>query len=171
MEIFLPSILIVLLAGVVVFTILPRFGPLVLTVIAIILLMFGVYHHYNLFYDEYRLSTWQTTSTFLAPALVLGVALFFILGYILSFFGSGIPVPKAADVVPNVGETVANIVNTAAETVNNVANNVVNGANNVVNNVVNNTVEMANNVNRGFNNALRYNNMNQRNNNRRNNMF
>jgi predicted PurR-regulated permease PerM len=171
MEIFLPSILIVLLAGVVVFTILPRFGPLVLTVIAIILLMFGVYHHYNLFYDEYRLSTWQTTSTFLAPALVLGVALFFLLGYILSFFGSGIPVPKSADVVPNVGETVANIVNTAAETVNNVANNVVNSANNVVNNVVNNTVEMANNVNRGFNNALRYNNMNQRNNNRLNNMF
>lgn len=167
MEIFLPSILIVLLAGVVVFTILPRFGPLVLTVISIILLMFGVYHHYNLFYDEYRLSTWQTTSTFLAPALVLGVALFFLLGYILSFFGSGIPVPKTADVVPNVSDMVSN----AVETVNNVANNVVNSANNVVNNVVNNTVEMANNVNRGFNNALRYNNVNQRNNTRRNNMF
>lgn len=167
MEIFLPSILIVLLAGVVVFTILPRFGPLVLTVVAIILLMFGVYHHYHLFYDEYRLSTWQTTSTFLAPALVLGVALFFILGYILSFFGSGIPVPKVADVVPDVGEAVSNIVNTATETV----SNVVNSANNVMSNVVNNTVDMANNVNRGFNNALRYNNMNQRNTNRRNNMF
>lgn len=168
----MPSILIVLLAAVVVFTILPRFGPLVLTVVAIILLMFGVYHHYNLFYDEYRLSTWQSTSTFLAPALVLGVALFFLLGYILSFFGSGIPVPKATEIMPDVGEMVSNVVNNAAETVNNVANNVVNSANNVVNNVVNNTVEMANNMNRDFNNALRYNNGRVNSNNtRRNNFF
>jgi hypothetical protein len=171
MEIFLPSILIVLLAAVVVFTILPRFGPLILTIIAIILLMFGVSHHYNLFYDEYRLSTWQSTSTFLAPALVLGVALFFLLGYILSFFGSGIPVPKATENMPDVGEMVSNVVNNAATTVNTAANNVVNSANNVMNNVINNSVEIANNMNRGINNALRYNNSNARRGNANSNFF
>lgn len=149
MEIFLPSFLILILAAIVVFTVIPRMGPLVLTVVSILLLLFGVYHHWDLFKSEYRFSTWQDTMGFtgLAPALVLGVLFVFILGFILSFFGSGVPVPAISDVT----NTVSSIVNTAQTAVTNVASNVVTGVTNAANTAIS-TVTGANNrgANAGF---------------------
>ncbi len=150
MELFLPSLLIILLAATVVFTVIPRFAPMTLTVIAIILLVLGVVHHYSLFKDEYRLSTWQTSS-FIAPALVIGVALFFILGYLLSYFGSGVPVPT----IPNV-PSVTDITSGLGSAASTVTTAVTNAANTVVNTVT------GNNSNRGIlsniGNGLRFNN-------------
>lgn len=166
MELFLPSFLILLLAAVVVFTVLPRFGPLVLTVLSLGLLAFGVYHHMSLFKSEYRLATWYDNMTIkaLAPALLIGLTLILTLGFILSFFGSGVPVPA----IPAVGEAVENIGNVASvavenitETVKNLANNTVGAVNNAVNTVSNN---------KGQNNGGLFgmaNNNNKRNNNRR----
>ncbi len=150
MELFLPSILLMLLAGVVVFMILPRFGPYVLTGLSIALLIFGVSHHYKSFYDEYRLATWYQTSSFLAPALVLGIALFFLLSYMLTFFGgSGIPVP-AMPSIPGVDD-VTSAVTSAVNTAKSVVTNTVNTAKTAVSNTVGS-------VNRGLNNSLRFNN-------------
>ncbi len=144
MEIFLPSFLIILLAAVVTFVVLPKFSPYVLTILSIALLAFGVYHHYSLFKDEYRLATWYRNTSFLAPALVLGVALFFILGYIMTFFGSsGVPVPA----VPTEITGAFNSVKTA---VGNVTSRVTTAANNAIN-----TVNES--VNRGINNGIRRN--------------
>ena len=156
MEIFLPSFLIIILSAVVVFTVLPRFGPLVLTVLSIVLLTFGTYHHYKMFKDEYRLASWYKSAGFgiLAPALVLGVALFFILGYILSFFGSGVPVPSMPN-ISQITDTMEAAVNTAVDAVNNTAAAAVNNTANFVN-------ETVNNVNRGINNSLRSGNGNNR---------
>lgn len=151
MEIFLPSFLILAFAAIVVFTILPRFGPLVLTVLSLVLLIFGAYHHWALFKTEYRLSTWQDSMVLkaLAPALILGLLFVIIIAYILSFFGTGVP-------VPNVQEAVANVINTAQEAVNTITENVANtvaNAGTAVTNAANNAVNMANNVinNRNFN--------------------
>jgi hypothetical protein len=129
MEIFLPSFLIVILAAVIVFTVLPRFGPLILTLISIGLLSFGVYHHWSLFKREYTDATWYDSMTvkFLAPALLIGITLLFILGYILSFFGSGVPVPA----MPEVNETV----NTVTENINSAANGAVENITNTVRNL------------------------------------
>ncbi len=159
MEIFLPSFLIIILSAVVVFTVLPRFGPLVLTVLSIVLLIFGTYHHYKMFKDEYRLASWYKSAGYglLAPALVLGVALFFILGYILSFFGSGVPVPAMPN-ISQITDTMEAAVNTAVNAVNNTAAAAVNNTTNFVN-------ETVNNVNRGINNGLRFGNGNNRRNN------
>ncbi len=144
MEIFLPSFLIILLAAVVTFVVLPRFSPYILTILAIALLVFGVYHHYSLFKDEYRLATWYRNTSFVAPALVLGVALFFILGYILTFFGSsGVPVPA----VPT---EITGAFNTVKTAVGNVTSRVTNAVNE--------------SVNRGLNNGIRFNNSRSRNN-------
>ncbi len=151
MEIFLPSLLIILLAAVVTFVILPRFSPYVLTILSIVLLVFGVYHHYGLFKDEYRLATWYQNTSFLAPALVLGVALFFILGYIMTFFGSsGVPVPA----VPT---EITGAFNTMKTAVGNVTSRVTDAANSAIN-----TVNQS--VNRGLNNGIRFNNSRSRNN-------
>ena len=157
MEIFLPSFLILLLAAVVVFTVVPRLGPLVITVLSILLLVFGVYHHWDLFKSEYRLSTWQDSMVFkgLAPALVLGVLFVFILGFILSFFGSGVPVPVPA--IANVTNTISEIVNTAQNTVSNMAANAVTGVTNAVANVKNAAVNVVANNNRAANNMFRRN--------------
>jgi uncharacterized protein (UPF0333 family) len=152
MELFLPSLLIIVLAAIVVFAVIPRFAPITLTVIAILLLIFGVLHHYNLFYDEYRLSTWQTSS-FVAPALVIGVALFFILGYILSYFGSGVPTPVLPN-IPSVGDIttgLSNAATSAATAVTNAANKAVNTVAGVANR---GTTGIANSIN----NSLRLNN-------------
>ncbi len=148
MELFLPSLLIILLAAVVVFTVIPKFAPMTLTVIAIILLVLGVVHHYKLFKDEYRLSTWQTSS-FIAPALVIGTALFFILGYLLSYFGSGVPVPT----LPNV-PSVTDITSGLGSAASSVTTAVTNAANKAVSTVTN----VANRGTTGIGNSLRFNN-------------
>ncbi len=146
MELFLPSLLLMLLAGAVVFAVLPRFGPHVLTGLSIALLIFGVSHHYKSFHHEYRLATWYQTSAFIAPALVLGIALFFLLSYMLSFFGgSGVPVPSMPS-IPGVDDV------TSAVT------SVVNAAKSAVTSTVNTAKSAVGSVNRGINNSLRINN-------------
>jgi hypothetical protein len=144
MELFLPSFLILLLAAVIVFAVLPRFGPLVLTVLSLALLAFGMYHHWATFKHEYRLATWYDSMTFkaLAPALLIGLTLVLILGFILSFFGSGVPVPA----VPQVGEAIANIGNAASLAVENITETVRNIANNATNKVANAVNTAANTV-------------------------
>ena len=168
MELFLPSFLILLLAAIVVFTVLPRFGPLVLTVLSLALLVFGVYHHMSLFKSEYRLATWYDNMTFkaLAPALLIGLTLILTLGFILSFFGSGVPVPA----IPAVNEAVASIGNAASvavenitETVKNLANNTAGAVNNAVNVVTNNNKATGTNNNSSLFGAAN----NKRNNNNR----
>ena len=151
MEIFLPSFLIILLAAVVTFVVLPRFSPMILTILSIVLLVFGLYHHYDLFKDEYRLATWYRNSSFVAPALVLGVALFFILGYILTFFGSsGVPVPAVPAELTGAFNTVKNAVGNMTSRVTNAANSAYNTVNE--------------SVNRGLNNGIRFNGSRNRNN-------
>ena len=122
-------------------------GPIVLTVLSIVLLLFGVSHHYKMFYDEYRLATWYKSASFLAPALVLGVTLFFILGFILSFFGVNVPVP-AAPAIPSLTE------------ITNVATSAVNTVKNTVANTVGNATNTVGNVTRNLNNSLRFNGRN-----------
>lgn len=144
MELFLPSFLIVLLAAIVVFTVLPRFGPLVLTVLSLALLVFGVYHHWSLFKNEYRLATWYDTMTIkaLAPALLIGLTFVLILGFILSFFGSGVPVPAIPEVneaISNIGDVASLAVENITETVKNLANQATNAANIAANTVATNS--------------------------------
>lgn len=152
MELFLPSLLIILLAGAVVFTVIPKFAPMTLTIIAIVLLVLGVGHHYKLFKNEYRLSTWQTSS-FIAPALVIGVALFFILGYLLSYFGSGVPVPTMP-AIPSVTDITSGIGNAA----NKVSTAVTNAANKTVTTVTNVANKGTAGIGNTLNNSLRLNN-------------
>lgn len=160
MELFLPSFLILLLAAVIVFAVLPRFGPLVLTVLSLALLVFGVYHHYTTFKHEYRLATWYDSMTIkaLAPALLIGLTLVLILGFILSFFGSGVPVPA----VPGISEAITNISNAASvaaenitETVKNLANNATNKVTNAVNTAANNRGGLFGSSNNNRNNGRR----------------
>ena len=158
MELFLPSFLKLLLAAVVVFTVIPRFGPHVLTVISLGLLGFGAYQHWSMFHSEYRLATWYEPLKQIAPAIVLGLMFLFMLGYALTFFGgTGIPVPA----VPEVSAAVSSVTNTASSAIGTITNSVKNAAVQAVNTVTNVASKAANAVTgntAGLRNTFRRNN-------------
>jgi hypothetical protein len=83
MEFFLPSILFLLVACGIVFFVIPRFGPLVLAGISLVLLILGIYNHYSLFQTEYRLSTWQSGMIGYAPFIMIGALVLAIILYLL----------------------------------------------------------------------------------------
>lgn len=83
MEFFLPSILFLLVACGIVFFVIPRFGPLVLAGISLVLLILGIYNHYSLFQTEYRLSTWQSGMIGYAPFVMIGALVLAIILYLL----------------------------------------------------------------------------------------
>ena len=135
MEFFLSSVFILIFGAVVSFLLIPKFSPTVVLVIAAALLGFAVYHHMDLFKNEYKLSTWQTGLIAYAPFIVLGFMILFILGYIFtSYRGGEVPVPNMESI------------NTPAETINSIANSVTNTISNATNNIINTTKNVANNV-------------------------
>lgn len=89
MEFFLPSILFLLVACGIVFFVIPRFGPLILASVALILLILGVYNHYSLFQSEYKMSTWQMGAVANAPYILIGALVLGIVLYLLYLVPSG----------------------------------------------------------------------------------
>lgn len=89
MELFLPGLVVLLLAAFFIFLILPRLGPMVLAIVSIVALLAAGIHHYNMFHSEYALSTWQYGLASYAPWVVLGLALVFILASLAYVFGGG----------------------------------------------------------------------------------
>jgi hypothetical protein len=106
MELFIPSVLALLLAAAVVFFVLPRFGPAVLAIVALALLGFGVYQHRSLFGSEYRLSTWQLDLVGYAPYIMVGGVLAVIAFYLISLspLGGTNTTAPAMPEVPTVAE-------------------------------------------------------------------
>ena len=88
MELFLPSLIILIIAGFFVFFVIPRVSPLIIFILCIVFLFIVVQAHYNMFKDEYKLNTWRDQLKVLATPIlisiiVLGVlfsSLHFILG-------------------------------------------------------------------------------------------
>ena len=54
MELFLPSLMIMFIAIILVFTVIPRFSPFIIFIICCIFLIISLYSHYKLFSKEYR---------------------------------------------------------------------------------------------------------------------
>jgi len=126
MELFLPGIATLLIMGLIVFLVLPRLGAPILAALSVILLMYGVYNHIQLFSSEYRFSTWQDRLREYASFIIIGVLILSILFYIAFLLAtrgpsalpaSNVPVSNAAEVV----NTATNAVNAITETVANAA--------------------------------------------------
>lgn len=89
MELFLPGLVTLLLAGFFVFLVLPRFGTTVLVITSLVALILAGIHHYSMFSSEYRLSTWQVGLAGYAPWIVVILAIFFIIGAMQYLFTKG----------------------------------------------------------------------------------
>jgi hypothetical protein len=133
MELFIPSVLVLLLAAAVVFFILPRFGAPVLAIISVALLVYGIYTHMNAFGNEYRFSTWQLGLMSYAPYVMIGGLLLVIAFYLLSISPLGKPNAATAPTMPEV-PTVSEMppANTATNVVTEGVNNALKGLTNIV---------------------------------------
>jgi uncharacterized protein involved in response to NO len=103
MEFFLPSLLLMLIAFLVSVYIVPSFTPAVIAVVAIILLVLGVYNHYVTFSSEYNVMQWADTGRQIAPTLITGLVIVLMGGYIIYMFSSkgGMPsLPSFSAVSP-----------------------------------------------------------------------
>lgn len=129
MELFIPSVLLLLFTAAVVFFVLPRFGAPVLAVISVALLVFGIYHHVKSFGTEWRLSTWHLGYTAYAPFIMVGAVILVIGFYVVNLMTSGGTTAVSLPEMP----TVANMpkANTATNVVTEGVNNALKGITNV----------------------------------------
>jgi hypothetical protein len=136
MEFFLPSILFLLIAAAIVFFVIPRFGPLVLAIVSLVLLTIGMYNHYTLFQNEYKASTWQLGLVAFAPYIMIGVVILMIIMYLTYLLPSG-----ATSSVPNVKANTINLPppETATNVITEGVNNAIRAAAPVANIKVNTT--------------------------------
>jgi uncharacterized protein involved in response to NO len=103
MEFFLPSLLVMLLAFLISMYMTPSFTPAVIAVVAILLLCFGVYHHYMTFSYEYNVMQWATSGQQIAPTLITGLVIVLMGGYIIYMFTTkgGMPsLPSMSSISP-----------------------------------------------------------------------
>ena len=130
MELFIPSIAALLIMALIVFLILPRIGAPILAILSLALLGYAVYNHIQLFYPEYRYSTWQDQLKQYASFIMVGILIILILLYLgFIFTTQGASALPAAAVPP---ANAAEVVNAANTTVNKAVGNVAAAAGNVV---------------------------------------
>ena len=89
MELFIPSLLAILIAAGIVMYLLPRLSPVILGVLALIFLVIAGYQHYTFFGSEYQLSTWQLPLVNYGPYLMIGGLVIFLIFFIVNFIGTG----------------------------------------------------------------------------------
>jgi hypothetical protein len=96
MKFFLPSLIALIIAVVIVFAVLPRLAAPVLVAVSLGILGFALYQHVTLFRAEYALSTWQEQLKFYAPFVMIAGLLLAVLTYfgVLASGGqSSLPAP------------------------------------------------------------------------------
>lgn len=130
MELFIPGFFAILIVGLVIYFILPRFGPPILAILSLILLFWGAQNHYSMFSSEYRLSTWQDAFKEYGMWFVIGFLFLSLLGYTTYLFSSSNSSPANS-----AGSAITGVLNATKENksilspVANVASSILNGTN------------------------------------------
>lgn len=71
MQLFLPGLVTIIVAGVFIFFVIPRVSPTIIFIISIIFLFIMIQSHYSMFANEYKLSSWKDKlRTFATPILI-----------------------------------------------------------------------------------------------------
>lgn len=137
MELFLPGVIVLLLAAFFIFLIIPRFGSTILVGASVLALCVAVYNHVNLFGSEYRLSTWQMGLAASAPWIVLFLSFLFVIGALQHIFSGSSNGPSIAEQISNsVSSSVSNMPSAKSAT---------NPVTSLVNTAIENTKSLLNN--------------------------
>jgi len=159
MQLFFPSVILVILAFLIIFLIMPKFSPLVIVSISAVLLVAGTYNHFVTFWNEYQQSTWQNNLKLFAPGIFIATLLVYVFIVINSFFtGGSVPVPTLPAVELPSAESATNPVTAAI-------NSTMNGVNSAMNAVTNATNSAVNSVSNVINSSAKNQNNNGKNNN------
>jgi len=158
MQLFLPSMLVLLIGILIVVLVIPQFSPLIIVIISALLLAAGTYHHFVTFMNEYKQSTWQQSLTLFAPGIILAAIILYLFVAIASFFSGGsVPIPSMPAMELPPASTATNPVtaalNSTMSAVNSVAKSVGNAANSAINAVMPNGSRNNNNNNSRKNNS------------------
>ena len=139
MELFLPGIIILLLAGIFAFLVIPRMGTMVLIVASIVAVVLAGLHHYYMFSSEYTLSTWQNGLAAYAPWVIILLALIFLIGAAQYIFTGSSTV--AEQLQTNLATSYANMPssNTATNPLTSAINTGINSISSVMNKRANNS--------------------------------
>jgi len=89
MEIFLPSLLVILLAYLVSTILIPKLSPIILMVSMVILIVFSLYNHYTMFSNEYSVMTWLDMAKSFAPSFIIVLVIILMIGYLIYLFTTG----------------------------------------------------------------------------------
>jgi len=138
MELFVPGLIILIIAGFYVFLVLPRLGPMVLAVVALVALILAGINHYSMFYNEYKLSTWQYTLAAYTPWVILGLALITMIAAIMFMFTGPEGSAKVMNAISTPMEAIQTAVGNSVSTMpsaNSATNPVTAALNSVVSNV------------------------------------
>ena len=122
MELFIPSLLAILIAAGIVMFILPRLSPIILGVVALIFLIIAAYQHITFFGSEYQLSTWQLPLVTYGPYVLIGGLVLFLLFFIVNFIGTGsteaaAPIEKMNDAINRVTNQIPAAANNALKAI------------------------------------------------------
>jgi len=114
MELFVPSLLVLVLGAVVCFVFLPKMTPYILGVLALAMFVVGAWQHYNMFPYEYRSSLLIDLLQDYAPFVMLLAVIFGGLISLMVAFGVSPPdvsqvIPAAVtDIIPAINNTKTN---------------------------------------------------------------
>lgn len=89
MELFLPSLFVLLLAVLVILYVIPQQSGFVLGVIAVALLAMTIYQHISLFRMDYDRMTWVDTVKQQAPFIMVVAVVVVLIGYVILLVGKG----------------------------------------------------------------------------------
>lgn len=144
---YLPSLAVFFLVMLLLFTIVPKLSPFIMTSLAAVLLAFGIYQHKHMFAEEYRLSTWQESWKIFAPGVFIGAVIILILYTIITAFsGVEVPVPTMPNITLPPAETATNAMTSTL-------NNISSGLSNITSNITNVASSAANTVTNAVTNA------------------
>lgn len=106
MEWFIPSAIVLLLAAIVFFLVLPRLAPYVLGALALLFFIIGAWQHYSMFPYEYSGSVLQSALSQYTPFIMLVAIIFG--GMIALMMSFGMNPPAIADVLPAIAPAANN---------------------------------------------------------------
>lgn len=101
MELFLPSLFLMLLAYFFTVMFIPKLSPFIIIGGSIAFIGFTVYNHYVLFENEYKIMSWADTAKQFAPTLIVLLIIALMGGYLIYISTSGKgTLPRPPDSIP-----------------------------------------------------------------------
>jgi hypothetical protein len=115
MELFIPSLLVLVLGAIVLFVFMPKWSPYTLGLLSFALLALGLFQHYSMFPYEYKASVLQAAAQDYAPFIMIAaVILGGTIAVMLTWGGSPPSVAAVANSIPAVAAITPTTVNRPA---------------------------------------------------------